>query len=159
MNPDRIDIEEVDVSAIRTLRTKVLRPQYEEDELLEYDGDDAPDAHHYAAVDTERERIVGVASYLPDPLNLDDESAPIRLRGMAVVEGLRRTGIGSHLLSTTLSRVALHHPGYKRVWAAARIGVTGFYENHGFEPVGETFEMPSVGPHQRMIRRLPQVVA
>ena len=159
MNIDQIEILEVDVGTVRPLRTRVLRPNYEEGVLLEYDGDDRQDAHHFAAVETDEESIVGVVSYLPESIPVDDESAGIRLRGMAVAAQRRRTGIGSHLLSTTLPRVALHKPGLSRVWAAARTSVTEFYARHGFKPVGSRFEIPDAGPHQRMIRDLPQVIA
>lgn len=158
MNLHRIDITEVDVEQVRPLRTRVLRPWYDEDQLLEYEGDDSEDAHHFAAIDTNEQRIVGVVSYLQEPLPLEGESAEIRLRGMAIAEDMRRRGLGSHILTTTLPRVALYHPG-ARVWASARISVTEFYVRHGFEPVGPLFEMPSVGPHQRVVRPLPVVIA
>ena len=158
MNLHLIKINEVDVSDVRPLRTKVLRPWYDEGELLEYDGDDDEGAHHFAAVHTEEHAIVGVISYLPEPLPIDGESAQVRLRGMAVAEEMRCQGVGSHLLSATLPKVALYYPGSK-VWAAARMGVTEFYTRHDFKPVGPPFEMPSVGPHQRMVRSLPMLIA
>lgn len=154
----RIDITEVDVSRVRPLRTKVLRPWFDDDKLLNYDGDDGEGAHHFAAVDTGDGRIVGVVSYLCEPLPVEGESADIRLRGMAIADKLQRRGVGSHLLSATLPKVALYHPG-GRVWAAARVSVTEFYARHGFDPVGPRYEMPSVGPHQRMVRDLPTVLA
>ena len=159
MTIDTIDIREVDIQRVRPLRTRVLRPQFEEGRLLDYQGDDSDDAHHFAAVDTETQNVVGVVSYLPETLPVDGRSAEVRLRGMAVCEDLRGRGIGAHLLSTTLTRVALHHPLWSAVWASARASVIEFYEKHGFEPVGPRFEMPSVGPHQRMVRELPEVIA
>ncbi len=158
MSFDRIDISEVDAGQVRPLRTRVLRPWFDEEQMLEYDGDDDEGAHHFAAIDTDEQRIVGVISYLVEPIPIESESAGIRLRGMAVAEELRRCGIGSHLLSTTLSKLAIYHPG-QRVWASARTSVTEFYAGHGFECVGPRFDMPSVGPHQRMVRALPAVIA
>ncbi len=158
MNLHQLEISEVGVHRVRPLRTKVLRPWFDDDQGLEYDGDDEEGGHHFAAIDSGDGRIVGVVSYLLEPLAVEGESADIRLRGMAVAEELRGQGVGSHLLSVTLSKVALYHPG-GRVWAAARISVTEFYARHGFEPVGPRFEMPSVGPHQRMVRALPTVLA
>ncbi len=158
MNLHRINIKEVDASQVRPLRTQVLRPWFDEGQMLEYEGDEGEGAHHFAAVETGDQSIVGVVSYLPEPLPIDGESAEVRLRGMAVVEELRGQGIGSHLLATTLPRVALYHPG-RRVWAAARITAIEFYTRHGFEPVGPPYEMSSVGPHQRMVRSLPGVIA
>ena len=157
MNLHRIEISEVEVRQVRPLRTRVLRPWFDDGQMLEYGGDDGEDARHFAAFDTAEGRTVGVVSYLGEPLPVEGESADIRLRGMAVAEDLQRVGIGSHLLSTTLSSLAVHHPD-SRVWAAARISVTEFYVRHGFEAVGPLFEMPSVGPHQRVVRDLPAVI-
>lgn len=159
MTPDRIEIRQLDVEAVRPLRTQVLRPGFDDGELLHYEGDEASEAHHFGAVDTEDNQIVGVVSYMPEQLSVEGESAEVRLRGMAVRPDLQRRGVGSHLLSTTLTKIAVAHPKWRRVWAAARTSVTGFYAGHGFEAVGPRFEIPSVGPHQRMVRRLPRVVA
>lgn len=158
MNLHQIDIREVDVEQVRPLRTAVLRPHYEEDQLLVYEGDNDDKAHHFAAIDTNIEHIVGVVSYLYDPIDLPGEAADIRLRGMAIAKKLRRQGLGSHLLSTTLPKIALYHRG-SRLWASARVGVTDFYIGHGFKAVGPRFEMPQVGPHQRVIRDLPALIA
>ena len=159
MTTDAIDIREVDVRRVKPLRTRVLRPQFEAGRLLDYDGDDSDDAHHFAALNVESGEVVGVVSYLPETLPVDGRSAEVRLRGMAVCEDLRGRGVGAHLLSTTLTKVALHHPRWSAVWASARTAVIEFYANHGFESVGPRFEMPSVGPHQRMVRELPDLIA
>lgn len=159
MTIDAIDIREVGVQQVKPLRTRVLRPHFEDGRLLDYDGDDSDEAHHFAAVDAESGEVVGVVSYLPEELPVDGPSAEVRLRGMAVCEALRGQGVGSHLLSTTLTKIALHHPRWSAVWASARTSVTEFYANHGFEAVGPRFEMPSVGPHQRMVRELPDLMA
>ena len=153
MNLGGIDIIECDIRQIRPLRTRVLRPWFDEGRLLEYEGDDNEDARHFAAIAIDGQSIIGVVSYLLDPIPIDGESAELRLRGMAISEDLRRRGIGSHLLSTTLMKLAQHHPG-ERVWASARTSVVEFYARHGFEAVGPRFDMPSVGPHQRVVRDL-----
>jgi predicted GNAT family N-acyltransferase len=158
VNLHQFEISEVEASRVRPLRTTVLRPWFDDDQWLEYESDDSDDTHHFAAIDRENQRIVGVVSYLPEPFPLKGDSASIRLRGMAVAEELRGQGLGSHLLSTTLPRIALYFPG-ARVWASARISVIDFYGRHGFEPVGPPYEMSSVGPQQRMVRQLPALIA
>lgn len=162
MSMEQIEIREVGVDGLQPLRTQVLRPNYGEGRWLHYDGDEAAQARHYAAVyrgdDTGQEAVIAVVSYLDEAIPVDGEEARCRLRGMAVDPGFQRQGLGSHLLVTTLARVALQRPG-ERVWAAARVGVADFYAAHGFEPVGPRFEMPSVGPHQRMARDLPTIIA
>lgn len=158
MNLHRLEIREVDVRRVKPLRTRVLRPWFDDERLLDYEGDHREGAHHFAAFDSDDGRIVGVISYVPESISIEGESADIRLRGMAIAEDVQRCGIGSHLLSTTLPRIAVVSPG-ARVWAAVRIAVSEFYVQHGFEPVGPRFEMPSVGPHQRMVRELPTVIA
>ncbi len=159
MNFDDIDIRQVPVEQVLPLRTRVLRPNYDDGKWHRYHNDDHEQALHFAAFHTDDDQIVAVISYMPEPLSIDGESAELRLRGMAVHETMRRRGIGSHLLSATLTKVALHHPQHSRVWAAARTAAIEFYEQHGFRPVGDLFHIPDAGEHRRVVRDLPTVLA
>ncbi len=150
VSQEKLEIREVRVSEVRPLRTRVLRPWFEEGKLLVYDNDEGMAARHFAAVDAVEQRVVGVVSYVRESIPVQGVVAGIRLRGMAVAEDLQRQGVGSRLLSESLATLASDHPG-SNVWAAARVAVVEFYGHHGFDPVGPRFEIPSVGPHQRMV--------
>jgi L-alanine-DL-glutamate epimerase-like enolase superfamily enzyme/GNAT superfamily N-acetyltransferase len=133
------------------IRHKVLRPgQPAED--CSYPEDDRPGARHFAAL--HQGRPVGAASvYHEDPP--PEFAVPglkggraWRLRGMATVDEIRGTGSGSALLRTALTHAVL--AGAEVIWCNARTSVAGFYRKHGFDTVGEEFEMPGIGPHSFM---------
>ena len=151
----RLRIEEVDTATILPLRTRGLRPHFSPGELAHFEGDDDAETHHFAAIDDNA--VIAVVTYLPEAMPEDRRDA-IRLRGMAVAADHRRRGVGSHLLTTTLSRLPLFFPTTGWVWCNARQSVIPFYEHHGFEPFGQPFSVESIGPHQRMRRRLPTAI-
>lgn len=115
-----------------------------------YDGDDDPDTLHAGAVVDGR--LAAIASIAPDPS--DDAPGPDawRLRGMATVEELRGTGLGRAVLECCLEHA--RERGARIVWCNARTGAIGFYERSGFEIVSEVFDVPVIGPHVRMVRRV-----
>ncbi|MGX9788240.1 GNAT family N-acetyltransferase [Mycobacterium sp. MMS18-G62] len=133
------------------IRHKVLRPR-QPAKLCSYPEDDRPGARHFAAL--HKGRTVGAASvYHEDPPT--DFAVPglkhgrgWRLRGMATVDEVRGTGVGSALLRTALTHSVL--AGAEVVWCNARTSAAGFYRKHGFHTVGEEFEMPGIGPHSFM---------
>ncbi|WP_082943704.1 GNAT family N-acetyltransferase [Mycobacterium sp. 1274761.0] len=130
------------------IRRQVLRPG-QPPELCSYAEDNQPDARHFAAL--HRGRPAGAASiYREDPPA--EVTVPglargrgWRLRGMATVDEIRGTGAGSALLRTAVTHAALS--GADVVWCNARTSVAAFYRKHGFQTLGEEFDMPGIGAH------------
>lgn len=164
MLPLHLTIDEVDAEDILALRTRVLRPHFDAAKVADFDGDEADNTHHFAALDDQK--VVAVVSYFaqampgktPGDGNADKPGA-LRLRGMAVDEDLQHQGVGSHLLTTTLTRLPLLYPTAHWVWCNARQEALRFYERLDFEAFGEPFCIEDIGPHRRMRRRLPIAVA
>src|SRR6478609_1103614 len=69
-------------------------------------------------------------------------------RHFAALDEVRGTGAGSALLRTALTHAAL--AGAAAVWCKARTSVADFYRKHGFQTLGEEFEIPGTGPHSFM---------
>ena len=164
MLPLRLTIEEIATEDVLPLRTQVLRPHFDSSQLAHFDGDDAANTHHFAALDDGQ--VVAVVSYFSQPLPEDgDRDNPartqpaVRLRGMAVTKEFRRQGVGSHLLTATLGRLPLLYPTCRWIWCNARQNVVPFYQHHGFETFGAPFTLEAIGPHRRMKRRLPTAIA
>lgn len=159
MNLFAIIVQEVPLSAILDLRTQVLRPHLTPPQKAHFDGDLAPTTHHFAAFYRDRpHQALATVSYFDSPYPEDHHPA-VQLRGMAVTPALRRQGLGSHLLQTTLSRLPLLYPTHRLLWCNAREQAIPFYQAQGFQIASPTFELPHTGPHRRMTRHIPPALA
>jgi GNAT superfamily N-acetyltransferase len=129
-----------------------------------YEGDTLRVTRHYAAFDLEQP--VGCATCMFN----DWEGEPAwQLRGMGTRADLRGRGVGAALLGfveaelrETAPRVdGLQTDGARGaplrvrwLWCNARVAAVPFYEGRGWRVVSEVFDVPTVGPHHRMLRRL-----
>jgi predicted GNAT family N-acyltransferase len=141
------EIQAVDAETVRPLRRALLRPHQRVEELV-YPGDDHPETLHVAAY--RHGHMVGVATIVPRPMPGRRERRAWQVRGMAVEHGQRGYGLGGLLLEACVAHAATH--GGRLVWCHARAGSFGFYRRYGFQPDGEPFEIPGIGPHYRMFR-------
>lgn len=147
---DELEVRAVASSETRPLRELVLRPRRPPADSV-YPGDDDPTTVHLAAYSDGR--LVGIASLYREDRTGGDPSTPgWRLRGMASAPDLRGTGIGRALLRRSLDHVA--RSGGGELWCNARTPVASFYAKHGFEVVSEPFDIPGIGPHVVMRRRV-----
>lgn len=113
-------------------------------------GDDDPSTYHLAAVD--RDRIVCIGSFYEASHPHIPGSRQFQLRGMATDEDHRRQKLGAKLLDRGME--IARQRGGDVMWCNARTGAISFYQAQGFEQIGEEFDIPTVGPHVRMFRRL-----
>jgi len=156
------NIATITAEQTRPLRQTVLRPGYAPRYSV-YPGDDDPQTLHLGAV-TPAGAVIAVASVYLEPLPNDgrllpdagawreNESKAWRLRGMAVAEAYRGQGVGSALLYATFA--AVRDRGGAVYWANARTSAVPFYTRHGLEPLTDEFDIPTVGRHFRMARRV-----
>ncbi|MEW6153731.1 MAG: GNAT family N-acetyltransferase [Actinomycetota bacterium] len=152
--PTAFDVRTVPVTATRPLRLSVLRPGRPAGEA-EYPGDDDPSTVHFGAfVVGEEEAAAAIAS-------LYREARPggpwpaWRLRGMATDARWRGLGLGRALVEACASHVS--HRGGGELWCNARVAATGFYARAGFGAVSAEFDVPGIGPHVVMVRRVEAV--
>ena len=138
-------------NAVRPLRTRILRPEWPAERLLEFEQDDAA-LHLAARLDG---AVVAVATVYPEPppeaLGIPVEAA-WQLRGMASEARVRGLGFGAAVLEGCVR--AAREAGAGALWCNARRGAVGFYAAHGWAVVGPEFEVPNVGPHVVMWRAL-----
>ncbi len=157
------ELREVDADDVRPLRTKVLRPQFDDGDLAIFEGDDADKTRHFGLL-ADGKHMRAVVSYMPaSPPDVVREAAgsepSLRLRGMAVAEDWQRRNLGSRLLEGSLTRLAVLAPRLDFVWCRVRLSAVGFYEHHEFERCGDPFEIESIGPHVHMWRPTLEAVA
>jgi GNAT superfamily N-acetyltransferase len=136
-----VDVERAPAAALIDLRHRVLRAGRPRETAF-FDGDNEIDARHWVA--RIGDDVVGVATVLRRPWPAG-EGPTWQLRGMAVDPTQQGRGIGAALLSTLVTEVG------EALWCNARTTAAGFYERNGWSRRGDTFEIPEVGPHVRMV--------
>ncbi|MGF1511502.1 MAG: GNAT family N-acetyltransferase [Myxococcota bacterium] len=130
------------------LRHHVLRPM-QGPEAAVYPHDDDARTLHLKIVNAQG--VVAIGSVMPEG-HADEPSGGFRIRGMASVPEVRGRGFGSRILRALVSESA--RLGARYAWCNARIGAVTLYQRLGFAVVSERFDLPPIGPHYRMMRRL-----
>lgn len=143
-----IQIRIVPATAVYPLRHKVLRPNQTLAHCIWAQDNDA-DTAHFAAYDGNT--LIGIASIAISAREGDPPNT-WRLRGMATEPSLQGRGIGAQVLSACVAHAKSN--GGALMWCNARTSALGFYRKHGFETVGEEFDIKGIGPHYVMFRRL-----
>lgn len=143
-------IRRITLEHAKPLRNEVLRRGTPTREA-NYDGDLDPRTVHIGA---ERgERIVATSTWVIAAWQ-DEPTAPaVQLRGMAVLDEMQRTGVGTALIEAGLAYA--RECGARFVWAKARDSALGFYEGCGFVTNGDSFVEPASGlPHHLVVLEL-----
>lgn len=151
------DVHELSAPEVLGLRTAVLRPHFSLGQLAHFAGDALAGTSHFGVVGDGGE-VLAVVSFYEQAMEGRAQESALQLRGMAVRPDFQGTGLGARLLDAALPRLALRHPGMGIVWCNARESAVGFYKRQGFVVEGEPFELPEIGPHYRMWRRMPPLV-
>jgi GNAT superfamily N-acetyltransferase len=129
------------------VRWPVLRPGFPRETAI-FAGDELASPKHFGAFDGGR--LVGVASIYFVPLPERASVAPAwQLRGMATLPEVRGRGFGCSLLAACVAHVRAGNVAL--LWCNARISAAPFYAKHGWRTLGAEFDIPTVGPHFRMV--------
>lgn len=141
------DIRAIAAAETIAVRWPVLRPGFPRESAI-FDGDDLATTAHFGAFDDGR--LVGVASLFLAPMPGRPEAIPaLQLRGMATLPEVRGRGFGRELLEACVAHA--QERAAALLWCNARTGAAPFYERHGWEKCSGEFDIPTVGPHFRMI--------
>jgi GNAT superfamily N-acetyltransferase len=131
------------------LRLKVLRPGG----ILEdchFPNDRLEGAFHLG-VHVGDQRIC-VASFYPEKHPTLNCWKQFRLRGMATDPEFQGKGAGSRIIKFAVDH--LKKQNVDVIWCNARSVAVRFYENLSFVIKGEEFDIPGIGPHFLMTRKL-----
>lgn len=145
-----IHIRRASANEVVHLRHSVLRAGLPRHTAI-FPGDDEPTAQHFVA--EHQAEIIGCVT-----LHLNEwQSDPAwQLRGMAVADGFRNRGVGSKLLAAIEQSVRENPPPL--LWCNARVPASRFYQNHGWQITSDVFDIPTAGPHVKMIKRIAPAV-
>jgi GNAT superfamily N-acetyltransferase len=147
INQRSITICQTEAAKLIDLRQRVLRVGLPRDEAL-FQGDDLPTSRHFGAFD--ESRAVCCATFH----RVDYENEPAwRLRGMATDEPFRGKGVGREVLYFAEDVLRKEKP-IRLLWCNARLVAVPFYQGLGWRIVSDLFDIPTAGPHHRMIKRL-----
>ena len=147
---DELRVRRATLDEIFALRHTELRPGLPDDEAR-FDGDDEPATRHFGVFLADGGAAVGCASFMQRPWSGEPAW---QLRGMATRADHVRRGIGARLLRFAEAALAAE-PGPRLLWCNARLTAVPFYEGLGWVVVSGVFDVPTVGPHHAMLRRMP----
>jgi predicted GNAT family N-acyltransferase len=142
--PPEITCRRAAVAEILPLRHQILRAGLPFEAAC-FEGDSDPATRHYAAV--AGELPVGCLTLMPSAW----EGRPAwQLRGMATAADAQGKGLGRQLLEAAVADARAAEPE-RIVWCNARTSAVGFYEKLGWQVVSEPFDVPTAGPHVKMV--------
>jgi GNAT superfamily N-acetyltransferase len=137
------------LAEIVSLRHTILRAGLPRETAL-FPGDDAPTSRHYGAF-AQSGRIIGCATL---HLNHWDSEPAWQLRGMATDADHQRRGLGRTILNWLEADLLADVRAPRLMWCNARVPAAPFYERLGWRIVSEQFDIPTAGPHVRMVKRI-----
>lgn len=132
------------------LRSKILRPGQPID-LCKYPEDTFATTIHLGIY--EGRHLVCTGTLLQKNCSLFPEiTTAYQLRGMATDHDFQGRGLGRELLEK--AEEILIEKKCPLFWFNARESAFGFYQKCGFELKGDFFDIPLVGPHKIMFKKL-----
>ena len=149
MKSPNITIRKISSKDTYPVRHPVLRKGRPLDSCR-FEGDDLETTFHLGLFLDDI--LVGVATYLKSTNPRFSEEFQYQLRGMAVLESEQGKHLGKALLNKGENQ--LKEMKIERLWCNARIGASQFYERNGYVIVGEAFDIPQVGIHYLMTKKL-----
>ena len=98
------------------------------------------------------DKLVAVSSFVIDESPYFKDTKQYRLRAMGVLEEYQGHQFGQKLLTHGVA--FLKDKNIERLWFNARIIALNFYKKNGFETIGNIFNIPNVGDHYLMHKKL-----
>lgn len=132
------------------LRSRILRPG-QPLEACRYEEDKLSSTFHLGIKENGAVICNGTFIFNVCPL-FPKELSAYRLRGMATEPKYRGLHLGSKLLQA--AEKILIEKGCHLLWFNARESAFAFYEKNQYEGAGELFDLPLIGPHRVMYKKL-----
>jgi len=141
----------VSIEVIVDLRHRLLRAGLPK-EAAQFPGDDAPSTWHVGVFASLEENAppISCASFM---LNSYNGETAWQLRGMATDTEHQRKSLGGKLLACAEAAI-IKDSNVRLFWCNARVPAIPFYERHGWKVDSEEFDIPTAGPHRKMVKWL-----
>jgi predicted GNAT family N-acyltransferase len=139
----------VSVDAILDLRHRLLRAGLPR-ETAQFPGDEISSTWHLAVFNSPAKTALPVscASFM---LNSYKEQPAWQLRGMATDNTHQSKGFGGELLRCGEALI-FADSNVRLFWCNARVPAIPFYQKHGWKVDSEEFDIPTAGPHRKMVK-------
>ncbi|WP_052158337.1 GNAT family N-acetyltransferase [Lacinutrix jangbogonensis] len=148
-NTPEIEIKQISGLETIPIRHAVLR-KGKPIEACSIPQDDLDSTYHFGLFN--KDKLVGVCTFVTEQSPYFKDTTQYRLRAMGVLEEHQGFHFGKHLLSHGVH--FLKSKNIERLWFNARIIAVKFYKNNGFETIGDVFDIPNVGDHYLMHKKL-----
>jgi len=145
-------IKKIEATETYSVRLPVLR-KGKPIESCHFEGDDLETTRHFGLYLSPE--LVGIIS-LFQKNNFDfTEKNQCQIRGMAILENHRKKDFGKALIIHCEEEC--RNQGVELIWFNARMVAAGFYEKMGYQKTGIPFEIPDVGEHIIMFKKINNV--
>lgn len=142
-----ISVKEIKAEDTYLIRKEVLRKNM--DLPPQFTGDFDKDSFHLGLF--YENELVSIVSFMKTKHNMLN-GEQYQLRGMATIEKFQGKGFGKILVEKSEEILIKKNINY--VWCNARVIALNFYKNIGFVIMGEPFDIPVIGKHFSMSKRL-----
>jgi len=142
-----IKIKRITPQETYAIRNEVLRKNIPLP--FEFEGDFDESAFHLGVF--KEDKLIAVSSYM-ERSHKNLSGSQYQLRGMATLNEFQGFGAGKLMVQEALSILAKLRVDY--LWCNARIIAVHFYEKQGLKTIGDSFEVPFVGEHFVMFKKI-----
>ena len=114
------------------------------------DIDDLESTFHVGAF--KNEELVSIGTFLVQKNKKFKEKNQYRLRAMATSPTVRGESFGKKVIDFAVNE--LQKRKVELLWCDAREVALGFYEKMGFKTIGDFYEIPIIGKHKLMYKKI-----
>lgn len=142
-------IKEISAQETYIVRQPILRKGKPPETCL-FEGDDLESTHHFGLF--ENQELTGIISLFQKHNSIFAENLQTQIRGMAILESHQKKGFGEALIKHCEEYCLANQ--FDLIWFNARESAVGFYKKMGYESIGSSFEIPEIGEHYLMYKKL-----
>lgn len=139
-----------DINEIRAIRNKILYESLPKS-FSNYLEDKMDSTKHFGL--KVNSKIISIATLNQKSLYLYPNEKALQIRGMATLKDFQKKGYGS-LLIENIIRILKKEKKIDLIWCNARIKIMDFYTKKLFTPIGDIFDIKSIGPHKSLYYRI-----
>jgi len=142
-------IKEISAQEAIIVRHPVLRKEKPIETCI-FDGDDLETTHHFGLF--KNSNLTGIISLFVKSNPIFAEIFQVQIRGMAILESHQKKGFGEKLIMYCEEYCMSNQ--FDLIWFNARTAAVGFYKKLGYKIKGNPFEIPNIGEHYLMYKKI-----